>query len=90
MPSPGSPRAGRTVLLGHEVDPGIGAPSVWPFVPQPHPPQLPAVDGAVRQEPLADVLELLAPAVLVGIERFQKRGHRAHEAERRTPARGRS
>src|SRR3954464_2473341 len=56
------------VDVGNEVDTRVSAPPAGPLIPQPDPAKFMLVDRVVGQEPLADVLELLALDAVVGVE----------------------
>src|SRR4051794_22034179 len=59
-------------ILGDEINPSIGTPTIRPLVPQPHPTKQVAVVRHVLQEPLAEPLELRPTRSCVRIERSEQ------------------
>jgi hypothetical protein len=71
------------MFLRDNIDPGVSAPPAGPFIPQPNPMKLPLVHRIIHQEPLADVLELLAFHSRIAREPVKQCAQGSHNVERR-------
>ncbi len=70
------------VVLGDEVDPGIGTPPAGPVRPPPHPPQQVPVERVVAEIPRNDPLPLVAPTTGIRIKPPEKSAEVPHRPER--------
>jgi len=61
-----------TAVLSDQVNTGVDTPSPGPLIPQPNAAKFMLVDRIVSQEPLTDVLELLALNAVVRIELIEQ------------------